>query len=175
VPSAGFLNFQLELHLPFFILRKSKPPDTTIKINSKPPRQWTDLSFLKLDTPKSQSQMPKEVWGMHETEISYVVTGSDDWRFVGYSFVDQELDGLLTDKSEEDLSFDQIAAEEIEANFPIWRPRDHWVMVLEVRIEQIRREWELLEYNLRLAVNQYVRVSKSISHSIVQSTDFVDR
>jgi hypothetical protein len=157
VPSAGFLNFQLELHLPFFIVRKSKPPNTGIKINSKPPRKWTDLSFLKLDAPESQSQVSGEVWGMHEVAISYVVTGSDDWRFVGYAFVDQELDGLLIDQSEEDLAFDQIAAGEIEAKFPIWRPRDHWVRVLEVRVEQVRREWELLEYRVRHGVNRYVR------------------
>jgi hypothetical protein len=94
---------------------------------------------------------------MHEVAISYVVTGSDDWRFVGYAFVDQELDGLLIDQSEEDLAFDQIAAGEIEAKFPIWRPRDHWVRVLEVRVEQVRREWELLEYRVRHGVNRYVR------------------
>jgi hypothetical protein len=162
IPSAGFLNFQLELHLPFFLLGRSKPPKPDIKINSKPPRQWTDLSFLKLDTPKSHPQISGVVWGIYEAMISYVVTGSDDWRWVGYAFVDTELDGLLTDLSEEDLSFDRVAAGEIYANSPLWRPRDHWVKVLDIRIEQVRKEWEYLAYKLEFAVNQYVRVPKPI-------------
>lgn len=160
MPSAGFLNFQLELHLPLFLLRKSKPPESCTKMNSRPARQWTELSFLKLDTPKSHSQAPEEVWGIHEAEISYVVTGSDDWRWIGYAFVDTELDGLLTDLSDDDLSFDRVAAGEIQANFPLWRPRDHWVKVLDIRSEQVRQEWEYLIYKLGLAVNRYVRAPK---------------
>jgi hypothetical protein len=50
IPSTGFLTFQLDLHLPFFILRKSAPPEKFEgKANIKPQRHWTDLSFLKLD------------------------------------------------------------------------------------------------------------------------------
>jgi hypothetical protein len=155
-PSAGFLNFQLELHLPLFLLRMSQPPKPGIKVNSKPPRQWTDLSFLKLDIPKSQPQLPGEVWGLHEAEISYVVTGSDDKRWIGYAFVDTELDGQLTDLSDVDLSFDRTAAGEIETQNPLWRPRDHWVKVLDIRIKQVRQEWEYLIYKLGLAVKRYV-------------------
>jgi hypothetical protein len=162
MPSAGFLNFQMELHLPFFLLRMSKPPESCIKVNSKPPRQYTDLSFLKLDTPKSQQQGTGEIWGLHEAQISYVVTGSDDWRWIGYAFVDTELDGLLTDLSEDDLSFDRVAAGEIHAKSPLWRPRDHWVKVLDIRIEQVRKEWEYLVFKLEFAVNHYVRVPKPI-------------
>jgi hypothetical protein len=88
--------------------------------------------------------------------ISYVVTGSDDWRWIGYAFVDTELDGLLTDLSEDDLSFDRVAAGEIYAKSPLWRPRDHWVKVLDIRIEQVRKEWEYLAYKLEFAVNQYI-------------------
>jgi hypothetical protein len=167
VPSAGFLNFQLELHLPFFILSQSTPPDPPVKCKSQPPREWTDLSFLELQTLKPQSSVPGEVWGLHAAHISYVVTGSDDWRFVGYAFVDQEADGLLTDKSEEDLGFDQIAAGEIEARFSLCRPRDHWVLVFEVRAEQVRRAWEYLIYKLEIGVSQYVGAPEDFSYSCV--------
>jgi hypothetical protein len=162
IPSAGFLNFQLELHLPFFLLGRSMQPEPDIKVNSKPPRQWTDLSFLKLDTPKPQRQVSGVVWGIHEATISYVITGSDNWRWIGYAFVDTKLDGLLTDLSEDDLSFDRVAAGEIYAKSPLWRPRDHWVKVLDIRIEQARKEWEYLVYKLEFAVNHYVRVPKPI-------------
>src|SRR2546423_5707022 len=158
VPSAGFLTFQLDLHLPFFLLRKSTPPEQSVgKVNTKPRRRWTDMSFLKIDTSESQDQEPKEVWGIHEAQTSCVVAGSDDWRWVGYGFVDTEIDGFLTDLSKDDLSFDRIAAGELEANIPIWRPRDYWLKLFEIRIEQVRKEWEYLIHKVEPSVTQYVR------------------
>lgn len=158
IPSAGFLTFQLDLHLPFFLLRKSTPPGESVgKVNEKPRRRWTDMSFLKIGTSESQDQKPKEVWGIHEVQATCVVAGSDDWRWVGYGFVDAEIDGSLTDLSEVDLSFDRIAAGELEADIPIWRPRDYWLKLFEIRIERVRKEWEYLIHKLELSVNQYVR------------------
>ncbi|KAF2194232.1 hypothetical protein K469DRAFT_651442 [Zopfia rhizophila CBS 207.26] len=158
VPSLGFLTFQLDLHLPFFLLRKCTPPGESVgKTSTKPRRQWTNLSFLKLDISKSQEQEPKNTWGIIEAQISCVITGSDEWRWVGYSFVDAEIDGFLTDLFEEDLSFDQIACRALPTDMPIWRPRDYWLRVFEIRIEQVRKEWEYLIYKVELSVNQYVR------------------
>jgi hypothetical protein len=158
IPSAGFLTFQLDLHLPFFLLRKSAPPKESVgEVNKKPRRKWTNMSFLKIDTSESQDQKPKEVWGIHEVQTTCVVAGSDDWRWVGYGFVDGEIDDCLIDLSEVDLSFDRIAAGELEANIPIWRPRDYWLKLFEIRIEKVRKEWEYLIHKLELSVNQYVR------------------
>jgi hypothetical protein len=158
IPSAGFLTFQLDLHLPFFLLRKSTPPEQSVgEVNTKPRRRWTDMSFLKIDASESQNQEPKEVWGIHEGQISCVVAGSDDWRWIGYGFIDTEIDGFLTDLSEVDLSFDVIAAGGLEANIPIWRPRDYWLKIFEIRIEQVRKEWEYLVHKVEVGVNKYVR------------------
>ncbi|KAH9203329.1 hypothetical protein DL95DRAFT_321621 [Leptodontidium sp. 2 PMI_412] len=157
-PSAGFLTFQLDLHLPFFILGKSTPPKHSAeKVNTKPRRRWTDLSFLQLDATETQDQDPKEVWGIHEAQISFVVTGTDDWRWVAFCFVDTEIDGVLADSSNTDLCFDQIAAGQLQANFPIWRPRDYWIKIFDTRIEQVRRKWDYLALMLEQGVNQYVR------------------
>jgi hypothetical protein len=158
IPSDGFLTFQLDLHLPFFLLRKSPPPEESVgKVNEKPPRRWTDMSFLKIGTSESQDQKAEEVWGMHEVQATCVIAGSDDWRWVGYGFVDAELDGSLTDLSDVDLGFDRIAAGELDANIPIWGPRDYWLKSFEIRIEQARKEWQYLIHKLELSVNQYVR------------------
>lgn len=158
IPSAGITTFQLDLHLPFFILDKSTPPKESLeKFNTKPRRRWTDLSFLKLDTCESQDQEPKEVWGIQEAQISCVVVGFDNWRWVGYGFVDTEIDGVLDDSSDEDLSFDQIAAGKLEITTPIWSPRDYWIQVFEIRIEYIRTKWHCLIQKLEPSVDQYVR------------------
>jgi hypothetical protein len=49
--------------------------------------------------------------------MSVVITGSDDWRWIGYSFFETEVYGLLTDGlNEPDMDSDQVAAGELEAN-----------------------------------------------------------
>lgn len=158
IRSTGFLAFQLDLHIPFFILRKSAPPEKSEgAVNNKPRRLWTDLSFLKLNKFDTQPQEPLEVWGIQEAQISCIVAGSDHWRWVGYGFVDAEVDGILADSSDEDLLQDQIANGELEANFPIWRPRDYWIRVFEIRIGYVKSQWDYLIHKVELGVNQYVR------------------
>ncbi|KAH8745762.1 hypothetical protein BGZ57DRAFT_836771 [Hyaloscypha finlandica] len=154
IPTKPCLTFQLELHLPFFILRKSTPPNIYGTVKTKPDRRWTDLSFLELDNFNSKES--NEVWSIQETQISCVVTGTDDWRWTGYGFVDAEVDGLLVDACEENMRFDQIASGIIEANSPIWSPRDYWIKVLEFRIIRITREYENLLHKLNLAFDHYV-------------------
>jgi hypothetical protein len=158
IPSTGFLSFQLDLHLPFFILSKSTPPEKSEgKFNIKPRRSWTDLSFLKFDKFDFGPQEPMGVWGIQEAQISCVVAGSDHWRWVGYGFVDAEVDGILAESSGTDLLQDQIVAGRIEASFPIWTPRDYWIRVFELRIDYVRNQWEYLIYKLELGISQYVR------------------
>jgi hypothetical protein len=158
IPSTGFLAFQLDLHLSFFILSKSTPPEKSEdKFSVKPRRNWTDLSFLKLDKFEFRPQESMEVWGIQEAQISCVVAGSDHWRWVGYGFVDSEVDGILAESSDSDLLQDQIAVGEIETNFPIWTPRDYWIRVFELRIGYVRNQWDHLIYKLELGINQYVR------------------
>jgi hypothetical protein len=159
-PSAGLLTFQLDLHIPFFILSKSTPPEQpTGKANSKPYRRWTDLSFLKLDTeaPSAQEQAKGEVWSIQDAQFSCVVTGTDEWRWTGYGFADAEIDGFLTGLSNDDLRFDQIAAGGIDAEIPIRSPRDYWIKVFEIRIEFTRKAWDYLVFKLEDAIGRHVR------------------
>lgn len=159
ITSSGLLTFQLDLHLPFFILSASPPPkENNGKINAKPRRRWTDLSFLKLEDLDSDTEesSPEEIWGIQDAQISCVVTGYDDWRWDGYGFVDTEVDGILADSFEEDLLHDQIAAGELQSDYPIQKPRDYWIKIFEIRIRYVKRNWDYLVHKLELGVNRYV-------------------
>jgi hypothetical protein len=155
---SGFLSFQLDLHLPFFILRKSTTLDEVGgKSHLKPWRRWIDLSFLKLEKFDREPHNPKEVWGIQEVQFSLVVAGPDHFRWNGYGLVDSEIDGILAESFDDDLPHDQIAAGDLQANFPIWTPRDYWIRVFEIRIGHVRNHWDNLIRKLELGINQYVR------------------
>jgi len=123
--SVGYLIFELECHLPYFALRTSRPPEVSSQrgVKTKPPRKWTDLSFLEMRTPKSQY---KRMHGIYEAQISFVICGSDDWQWVAYAFIDVNFDGDdLEDEvfSYEEFQKDPIALGEHDANLPIMNPR----------------------------------------------------
>jgi hypothetical protein len=156
IPSTRLLTFQLDLHIPFVILSKCPPPHASNgTIKTKPPRRWIDLSFLNIDGLESRAQDSTEVWGMQEAQVSCVINGTDDWRWVGYGFVDSEVDGLLVDCSDEELGLDQIAME-LEARFPVWQPRRYWVKIFELRIASIGKHWEYNLYKLQCAIDAHV-------------------
>jgi hypothetical protein len=176
--SSGFPIFQLDLHLPLFMLKKETPPEKTSGDRNfimAPQRRWTDLSFL--DFPDSgtsnskgrdQGSKEMEVWGLHEAQISCVVTGSDDFKWLAYGFVDAEIDGILAECDEDDLRFDPITSRQLEVHTPIWRPRDYWIKVFEIRIGGVRKEWDDLLHFLEKSVNTYVGETRLVVGSFLR-------
>ncbi|KAE9367106.1 hypothetical protein N431DRAFT_82966 [Stipitochalara longipes BDJ] len=158
IASAGIRTFQLDLHLPFFKLDRSRPPNgSPQKVNAKPRRRWTDLSFMKLETCELQGedQDPKEVWGVQEAHISCVVAGTDNWRWIGYGFVDTEIDGFLADKDPAQLEMDQIAAELLHTTPPLLCAREYWIKIFEIRIACVREHWLYLIGKLERSIDLY--------------------
>jgi hypothetical protein len=160
IASAGIRTFQLDLHLPFFKLDRSRPPSgPSQEADTKPRRRWTDLSFMKLETYEFQGedQEPNEVWGMQEAHISCVVAGTDNWRWIGYGFVDTEIDGILADSDLGELKMDQIAAGKLDTTTPIWCARKYWIKIFEIRIDYVRKQWLYLIGKLERSIDLYVR------------------
>lgn len=103
----------------------------------------------------------QEKYGIRETQISCVISGSDDWRWVSYAFVDTDFDGDEfgdTVMSSEGLHWDRdpITAGNLDANTPIWKPREYFLRVFEIRIIQVRKEWDLLVRKVELGIDRYV-------------------
>jgi len=68
-------------------------------------------AFLGLDACDSKilSSEPDEVWCLQEAQITCVVTGTDDWRWTAYGFVNSKANGLLNELPAQYMRFDQIA------------------------------------------------------------------
>lgn len=148
-------------------MRKRPPPHVSNgTIKTKPPRRWFDLSFLNFDGLESEAQDPTEVWGMQEAQISCVISGIDDWLWVGYRFVDSDVDGFLADFPKEDMQFDQIACQRLDANRSIWQPRSYWVKIFELRIASIGKQWEFNLYKLQCAIDAHVCHSALLQNEV---------
>jgi hypothetical protein len=167
IASAGPRTFQLDLHLPFFKLDRSTPPNgSPQEANAKPRRRWTDLSFMKLETYElqRQDQEPNEVWGIQEAHISCVVAGTDNWQWIGYGFVDTEIDGILAESDLGELQMDPIAAANLPTSPPIWCAREYWIQIFKFRIGSVRKEWLYLIGKLERSIDLYVR---GLSHILL--------
>jgi hypothetical protein len=148
----------MEFHLPFFALRKTSPSDCSpTRAHGKRLRESKDLSFLKGQNTKPGEQ---ENYCIYQAQISCVVCGLDDWQWVAYAFVDTEHDNDdddLVDKatSLEELNEDPIACG-LDASLPIWKPRQYYLKVFEIRVKQTRQEWDQLVRKLVLDISEYV-------------------
>lgn len=56
---------------------------------------------------------------------------------------------------------DPIASDPwIEANIPIWDPREYFLAIFEARIARVEKEWERLVLMVAKSIKEYVRVSR---------------
>lgn len=136
----------------------------------KPPRRWIDLSFLKLRSLRSETEANV---GIHEAHISFALSGSDHERWTAFAFVDtafddEELDENLSSGEGVGFHQDPIASDPwIQANHPIWDPREYFLAIFELRIAQVAREWQYLVRKVEQSVKEYVCCSASSCFGIL--------
>lgn len=148
----------MEFHLPFFALRKTSPRDSSPpRAYGKRLREVKDLSFLKGQDTWIEDQ---ENYCIYQAQISCVVWGLDDWQWVAYAFVDTEHDNDGDDLADKATSFEGLNEDPIacglDASLPIWKPRQYFLKVFEIRAKQTRKEWDQLVRKLVLDISEYV-------------------
>ncbi|KAH4818761.1 hypothetical protein HBH61_036980 [Parastagonospora nodorum] len=136
----GFPAYQIQYHLPHFVLRKKK--HRSKRHTEKLQRARTDLSFLSQALPSTFNEEPLE---LIQAQISIVLCGTSETRYTVYCFEDNDHDDdreMGDDEfSEDGFQADQIAKGEIDANQPIWNPREYILVTLLERITQVAKEW----------------------------------
>jgi hypothetical protein len=156
IPLKGISMFHLELHLPYFALRQSTRP-TSSHLGNK--RQCIDLSFLTTRSNGRPSQLRYKIF---DAQISFVISGWEDSRWVAWSFIDNyfseeellDIDGYPYKGFVED----PIAKGQLDQNKPLVNPREYFLMILKVRSEQVLQEWEWVVQTVKRNVKRYVRM-----------------
>jgi hypothetical protein len=154
--------FQLAFHLPYYVWRNSQKAceDHRRDTNARPLRQSQDVSFLNWESSESSSFL-------YEAQISCVVAGSDEWRWVGYCFVDIYFDAAEEAKEtvlsyhEDSLVADGMRVDPFtrgEADNPIQKPREYFLRVFQIRIDQVKREWQQVITKVQQSICEYIQV-----------------
>jgi hypothetical protein len=96
---------------------------------------------------------------LYEAQISVAVTGIDHWVWTAYGFVDtyygskESVDGY--DQMEGPMGRpDPLAAGQIAADRLVWRPREYFFKVFEIRINEVRRQWHAIIDKVEGDINQ---------------------
>jgi hypothetical protein len=146
----------------YFVLRQHKEPflDSRVRADGNPLRHSWRLPSPSLD---AQTAAPTELGGcVYEAHISVTLTGIDSFVWTAYGIVD-------TYFSPEDLVEtyhlqngvgrgrpDPFGAGVIDADMPIWTPREFFLKIVSIRMKGIVREWRGVINQMDTDIQQYV-------------------
>lgn len=122
-------------------------------MNGGPLRHYLDASFL------ASAESYSHIY-LYEAQISFVVTGTDESRWEAHCFVDTYFDEgdprretvaeYHKDREfEGGINADPLTYGHLDAEAPIRDPRKYFLMVFEIRLSQVRREWEHVVMSLK--------------------------
>ena len=100
------------------------------------------------------------------------MTGIDHWVWAAYAIVDVYVESGETVDIYDQLTRrsrrrgqrrrpDPLAAGRIVADEPIWTPREYFLKVIEVRMNQVLREWNFIVDQVERDIKQYVNSENS--------------
>lgn len=138
----GYTEFQLEFHIPYFAMRRSRPEKTFAERRQRNHRGWMNMAFL--DTLELDPETDG-VCGIHQAQISVAISGTDNSRWTAYCFEDRHFDEdgpFGDDEQTSDHQSDQVARGDWGAETTIWDPREYFLRVLLMRMRHVKREWE---------------------------------
>lgn len=154
----------MSFHLPYFALRTSTAQikDRRQDKGGEPLRRSYDVTFL--DTKHEQLCA-----FLYEAQISVVISGTDEWRWVGYCFVDTYFDadhedGESVDNYHQDsvgddgMLVDPCTHGRLALDRPIQEPREYFLEVLRCRLHQVTCEWQQVVQNIKESIREHEQV-----------------
>ncbi len=135
----------MEFHLPYFALRRNKAPTL-------------DPRGLRRSGPFVRVQESlKGYEQIHEAQISLLVVGIDEWYWTAYFCVDKYFGSEETPQFYLDNQLDApIGGTGRSTIFPVWNPREYFLIILSRRTRQITREWSSIVVTLEERLGSHV-------------------
>ncbi|KAK1546378.1 hypothetical protein CPAR01_00345 [Colletotrichum paranaense] len=165
-------TFCLEFSIPYPVWRSTKTlaKDSRVKTTENEPlRASRDVTFLrKLAGSYEDADL---VDGIYSSHMSVMVTGHDEARWTGVGFLESWFEAALDSPSPDMIScyesdvnggciLDPLNRGKQEASMSSWLPRQYFLRVLELRLRQVLREWDLIIDNLTKRVQGMVKLHR---------------
>lgn len=124
--------------------------------------QCIDLSFLDMTTPNSAGL---KNFFLYKSRFSLVISGFNDLEWTAYSFGDrdfkenpfEEADFAYQQGKHEDPISSDSGYGSVDANKPIKEAREYWLVIFQVRISQVLKQWDIIVSTLETNIDSYVR------------------
>jgi hypothetical protein len=122
-------GFALEFHLPYYALRQG----SVRQIDPRGLRRCADFIPDRLSPDASEY--------LYEAQISVVVTGIDEWFWTAYCCTDTHFGSEESVQYYHENGLDAPTGGEKSTDYPIWNPREYFLVVLSCRVKQTTKEW----------------------------------
>ncbi|KAJ9612901.1 hypothetical protein H2200_002842 [Cladophialophora chaetospira] len=170
-------GFELSFHLAYFVWRTSETErnDHRRFPDGRPLRQSRDISFVRRNK-KANAEF------LYEGQVSCVIAGHDDSRWVAYCFSDTYFD-LGADTAGEDILEEEEEVEhgdvdfhtdplvgDADANRPESNPWIYFLKVFDARLAKTRGEWQLTARNMKKILRDY-DWARCVSESTMRKND----
>ena len=140
-------GFAMEFHLPYYALRQSDLP------TPDPRGLRRHGKFL---TKRVTDGVPEY---LYEAQISVLVTGIDEWFWTAYCCAETYFGSEETMQFYHHRKVDAPTGGFKPKLYPIWNPREYFLLVLCRRFRQVRTEWANVVNALEGRLQHHVRVS----------------
>ncbi|KAK3683314.1 hypothetical protein B0T22DRAFT_538437 [Podospora appendiculata] len=156
IPSRGFLTFTLAVHLHHFVLR----PHDTLREDSRKNKNGHGWRHSQKVLCSFTSGQEKEMC-QYEAQTSIVITGISESVWTAYGVVDTYFEddpdevfaGCSTSKPSREL-LDPIAGERLLLREPRWTPREYFLEAWEIRLRQMKQEWDFNAHCMKSSLSQ---------------------
>ncbi|KAH7355825.1 hypothetical protein BKA66DRAFT_266394 [Pyrenochaeta sp. MPI-SDFR-AT-0127] len=175
--------FVLEFHLPYLTLRETVLSGGNPNMNiDQLAKVWADVSYLQLECTQCEEHKGSCEHLIREAHVSIVICGKDEFKWVGWAFVNTPSDPTSEgdkeegeDEAEGDEKYEEGEDDDegpnedyfatdgegelvVDANETTWDPRRYWLQIIDSRVKLALKEWEWLVKNVENGVNAWKEV-----------------
>ncbi|KAI0160105.1 hypothetical protein GGR57DRAFT_407509 [Xylariaceae sp. FL1272] len=160
IASSGVSLFTLDFQLPFYSLQRSTGP----RHDPRGLRKYENVSYLSLPTIRGQECGEGEY--LYEAQMSLCISGYDDYTWTGYFLIDlfykkpgkiPRMEDICDYEGTGNKGYipDPLTVGSSTFNDMIRAPREYFLRVLTVRIQEVASEWVNLEEKLQDSVENF--------------------